>query len=195
MGEKRIIVITGATGTGKTTVQHYLCDKYQIPRIITHTTRPKRDGERDGVDYYFETQSSFFNNHYIEHVEYSGYRYGSSREGLQRAWAKSDVVSIVLDTAGALTYVQQLGAAVAVMFLTIDDPAVLRQRLLDRGDAAERVAARLRSKEYARDLELPRGIQHVARVIMNDNWELARLAVDQFVAELGIKPNAKLHSI
>ena len=193
MGNKRIIVITGATGTGKTTVQHYLADEYGIPRVITHTTRPKRDGERDGVDYYFETPDSFPQNHFLEHVQYSGYEYGSSHEGLDRAWAKSDIASIVLDTAGAVTYADQLGAAVAVMFLTIDDPAVLRQRLLDRGDAAERVEARIHSKEYARDLALPAAIKACATVIMNDNWAAARVAVDHFIAQLGILAPDKLH--
>lgn len=62
---QRVIVITGATGTGKTTVSQYLRDRYQVPRIITHTTRPKRPGERDRVDYYFETKESFSHNHFF----------------------------------------------------------------------------------------------------------------------------------
>ena len=93
---KHVIVITGATGTGKTTVSTYLKTKYQIPRIITHTTRPKRPGEQDGVDYYFETDASFGHNHFLEAVTYAGYQYGSSYEGLERAFEKSDLVSIVL---------------------------------------------------------------------------------------------------
>lgn len=36
---KRIFVITGPTGSGKTTVSHYLRSQYQIPQVITHTTR------------------------------------------------------------------------------------------------------------------------------------------------------------
>lgn len=190
MTKKTIIVITGATGTGKTTVQNYLQARFNIPRVITHTTRPPRKGERNGVDYYFESDQTFPKNHYLEHVIYSGYQYGSSHEGIERAWQTADVASIVLDTAGAITYARELGDAAAVMFLTIDDAAILRQRLLGRGDLESMVTQRLSSKEYARDLVLPIELRTIAQVIVNDDWQLARNAVDNFVAKLGLITNS-----
>ncbi len=45
----KLIVITGATGTGKTTVSAYLRDNYRIHRVMTHTTRPPRTGEQTGL--------------------------------------------------------------------------------------------------------------------------------------------------
>ncbi len=57
--KNRVFVITGAAGSGKTTVRDYLHDKYKMARVITHTTRPPRANERDGVDYYFEDDKSF----------------------------------------------------------------------------------------------------------------------------------------
>ena len=66
---KHVVVITGAPGTGKTTVRNYLTQKYGMSKILTHTTRPKRQGEVHGVDYYFETDESFDQNHFLEHVE------------------------------------------------------------------------------------------------------------------------------
>ena len=42
---KKIILIAGPSGAGKTTISEYLTDRYQIPRVITHTTRPKRPGK------------------------------------------------------------------------------------------------------------------------------------------------------
>ena len=47
--DKKIIVITGASGTGKTTISKYLQDTYHIPSVITHTTRLPRVGEKDGI--------------------------------------------------------------------------------------------------------------------------------------------------
>ncbi len=128
--QHKLIVITGATGTGKTTVSSYLKRHYGVNRVMTHTTRPQRPGEIDGVDYYFETPASFAAKHYIEHVTYAGYEYGSSFESLNQAWAQADFVSIVLDTKGALTYARQLGDKIAVLYLTIEDPSILRQRCL-----------------------------------------------------------------
>ncbi|WDF83160.1 guanylate kinase [Lacticaseibacillus pabuli] len=184
MTKKTIIVITGATGTGKTTVQKYLRDKYDIPAVITHTTRPMRVGERNGVDYYFETPESFLKNHYLEYVTYAHYQYGSSHEGLARTWAEHDVASIVLDTAGALTYVHELGDQAAVLFLTVDNHASLRHRLLQRGDAEPMVTKRLASPEYGRDLVLPIGLRGVAKTVVNDDWQLAKQKIDQFVKGL-----------
>lgn len=80
----KLIVITGATGTGKTTVSAYLRDNYRIHRVMTHTTRPARKGEKNGVDYYFETPASFATKHFIEKVTYAGYEYGSSHESLEK---------------------------------------------------------------------------------------------------------------
>ena len=69
---KKLIILCGASGTGKTTIQNYLLKQYGIPRVLTHTTRAKRKGEKDGVDYYFETPVSFAPKHYFESVTYDG---------------------------------------------------------------------------------------------------------------------------
>ncbi|WP_461213909.1 guanylate kinase [Lacticaseibacillus sp. GG6-2] len=183
----KLIVITGATGTGKTTVSRYLQSTYHVQKVMTHTTRPMRVGEVDGVDYAFETAASFAKNHYIESVTYAGYHYGSSYESLFAAWKHAAFASIVLDTAGAITYAQTLGPAVATLFLTINDPAVLRTRLLARGDAPQMVAQRLASAEYQRDLVLPEALAHNATVIANDDWVKAQKAIDHFMTAVALE--------
>ncbi|OAU77324.1 guanylate kinase [Lacticaseibacillus rhamnosus] len=183
----KLIVITGATGTGKTTVSAYLRDNYRIHRVMTHTTRPPRTGEQNGVDYYFETPASFATKHFIEKVTYAGYEYGSSHESLEKNWAKHPFLSIVLDTKGAITYVRELPKEVVVLFLTIDDPTVLKDRLLGRGDEPNMVAARLKSPEYKRDLNLPDELKPFATVIKNDRWDEARQQIDRFMKDLALK--------
>ncbi|MSE20932.1 guanylate kinase, partial [Lactobacillus parabuchneri] len=74
--KNRVFVITGAAGSGKTTVRDYLHDQYKMARVITHTTRAPRANERDGIDYYFEDNESFFDNHFLESVHYAGNYYG-----------------------------------------------------------------------------------------------------------------------
>ena len=182
----KLIVITGATGTGKTTVSAYLRDNYRIHRVMTHTTRPPRTGEQNGVDYYFETPASFATKHFIEKVTYAGYEYGSSHESLEKNWAKHPFLSIVLDTKGAITYVRELPKEVVVLFLTIDDPTVLKDRLLGRGEP-NMVAARLKSPEYKRDLTLPDELKPFATVIKNDRWDEARQQIDRFMKDLALK--------
>ena len=82
--ENKVIVLCGAPGSGKTTVRKYLTENFAIEPVLTHTTRPKRKGEHDGIDYWFETRETFFENHYLEYVEYDGNLYGSSYESLER---------------------------------------------------------------------------------------------------------------
>jgi len=182
----KLIIITGATGTGKTTVSQYLTENYHIKRVMTHTTRPKRVGEVNGVDYYFETPASFATKHYIEDVTYAGYQYGSSHESLDKAWKKAPFVSIVLDTAGAITYAHNIPDDIVVLYLTIKDPNVLRKRLLSRGDDPQMVAARLASPEFTRDLTLPAELKSFAYEITNDSWAEAQVQIDQFMKHLAL---------
>ena len=179
--KNRVFVITGAAGSGKTTVRDYLHDQYQMARVITHTTRPPRENERDGVDYYFEDDQSFFDNHFLESVHYAGHYYGSSYEGLENAWEKSPFATIVLDTAGAITYKQKLGEKAVIIFLQVGDTEELKRRMQGRGDNAEMVARRVSSKEYHRDLEMPYELQGKAYQVVNQDWQQTRQQIDKIV--------------
>ncbi|AIM62325.1 Gmk_1 protein [Weissella ceti] len=180
--QRRVFVVTGNTGTGKTTVTKYLNEFYEMPKVITHTTRPPREGEEDGVDYYFESNDSFDRNHFLEEVSYSGYKYGSSVEGLERAWEKNQLITIVLDPMGAVTYLQDLPEGeVVVIYLDVSERADLLERLEKRGDDVEAIAQRLNSEEYQRDLMILPGLKERAHVVMNDDWDAARSEIDEIV--------------
>lgn len=181
---KRVIVITGATGSGKTTVSNYLRDRYQMPKIITHTTRAPRPGEKNGIDYYFETAESMNELHLLERVEYDHHAYGSSREALERAWQAHDFVTIVLDTQGAQTYHEQLGTQAEIIFLTVSEPEKLVGRLEQRGDNQAALKQRVHSKEYQRDLELPAGLTKKAHLIVNDDLPTTEQKLDQLIGNL-----------
>ena len=180
---RKVFVLTGNTGTGKTTVANYLNEFYEMPKVITHTTRPPREGEIDQIDYYFETEQSFEDNHYLESVAYANYRYGSSYEGLERAWEKSPLISIVLDTAGAKTYSEKLGDEAVVIFLTVTKTDELLGRLSKRGDNLEETHRRMASEEYKRDVQLPEPLQGIAHVVVNDDWLSTKEKIDNIVKQ------------
>lgn len=177
----KLFIITGASGTGKTTISNYLRDNYGIQRVITHTTRPPRTNELDGRDYYFETETSFEQNHYIESVSYSGYHYGSSREALQRAWQKQPFVSLVVETKGAEAYAQVMPQQIVVLFITVTDPEVLLPRLEARGDQPAEIEKRLASVESKRDLQVPLALKPMAKIINNDHWLTAKQQIDEVI--------------
>ena len=179
--ERKVFVLTGNTGTGKTTVANYLNEFFEMPKVITHTTRPPREGEVNQVDYYFETAESFTKNHYLETVTYSHYQYGSSYEGLERAWEKNPFISIVLDTAGAITYARELGDTAVIIYLTVSHEDELLSRLAQRGDDVGIVNARMASPEYQRDFVLPEALQAVAHVVVNDDLSQTKQQIDEIV--------------
>lgn len=71
---KKIMVLLGASATGKDTVAKHISEKYNIPMAISYTTRPMRSNETQGVEYYFisdgEMHEKFKNGEVIEHTSY-----------------------------------------------------------------------------------------------------------------------------
>ena len=176
---KKIILIAGPSGAGKTTISEYLTDRYQIPRVITHTTRPRRPGE-SGSAYYFEDDDSFAQLHFFEHVKYGDYQYGSSKEGLERAWAKNDLVSLIVDIKGARSYLEALGDQVYFLYVTCSLDT-LAQRMADRGDSSDQIKKRLAGSELN---ELPEDLAKYAHVLVNDDLQATYASLDSLVRKL-----------
>ena len=59
VGDKVTIVLLGASGSGKSTIEHELSEHNGFAKIISYTTRQKRDGEENGRDYYFTNNDTF----------------------------------------------------------------------------------------------------------------------------------------
>lgn len=179
--KKRVYVITGASGTGKTTVANYLSRVFKMHKVVTHTTRKPRPGEVDGVDYYFESAESIQKRHLLESVTYDGCIYGSSEEGLEAGWQQDHDDVIVLETTGAATYHHLLGDRCVVIYLTVSPTVSLGKRQQERGESAALVQSRLHSAEDQRDRTLPASLSGFAHVIVNDNWGDTKEAINQLV--------------
>lgn len=178
---KKIILIAGPSGAGKTTISDYLNEKYDIPRVLTHTTRPMRVGERQNVSYHFETDDSFKHLHFFEHVKYGSYQYGSSREALNLAWEKHDLVSLIVDIQGVYSYIKQLGDKVYFLYVTTSTKEELKERLLKRGDDPEKIKERLSGSELNL---LPADLKQYAHVIVNDNLNKTKETLNSIISRL-----------
>ena len=75
-----LIIIAGGSGTGKTTIEILLSQDPQIVKLVSTTTRPMREGETEGKDYYFISKETFQNElekgRFLEYVIYDGNYYG-----------------------------------------------------------------------------------------------------------------------
>lgn len=84
---KKIIGLIGKSGAGKDYILDKVMQKYPcFNRLVSDTTRPKREGEVEGLDYYFVTDEEFNEKSYLEKTEYNGWKYGtlysSIKEGI-----------------------------------------------------------------------------------------------------------------
>ncbi|WP_034994997.1 guanylate kinase [Liquorilactobacillus vini] len=179
---KKILILCGPPGVGKTTIANYLVQAAGFKRVITHTTRKPRFNEQTGRDYYFETEKSFFAQQLLEYVKYDHYWYGSSLEALKLVWKAADQAVIILDTKGAETYLQKFGRQAICWYITSSAPQ-LDQRLLQRGVDGR---LHLQSREGQRDLKLPTGLQGKCWILKNNRWETTRRLIAQLLVQANV---------
>lgn len=78
-----MIVLVGESASGKSTIERKLCD-HGFNRIISYTTRPKRENEKDDIDYHFISEDEFLEKlkkgFFAEHTKYRDWHYGSAAE-------------------------------------------------------------------------------------------------------------------
>lgn len=142
------VVVAAPSGTGKTTVcREVVARDVDIVFSVSHTTRPRRAGEEDGVDYHFVTPARFDEligaGAFLEWAVYNGNRYGTSWAAIDAPLASGRDVLLEIEVQGA----RQVRAArddARFVFLLPPSLEALRERLERRGsDAPEVIAARL----------------------------------------------------
>ncbi len=145
-----LVIISAPSGGGKTTVcQQVLAARPDMTRAVTCTTRAPREGERDGVDYYFLDAASFLKRvqagNFLEHATVYGHSYGTLKAEVLGKLRQGKDVLLNVDVQGAATIRAkaaedpELRRALISVFLTPPSMAVLEQRLRRRGTDAEAV--------------------------------------------------------
>ena len=173
MVKAKLFILTGPSGAGKSTIADEIIKKEKnLTKVITCTTRPIRDGEKDGVDYKFFTKEEFEKfirkDMLLERAMVYDNYYGSLRDDVEKIMESGKSVLFVVDVQGAMTIKAKFRGAVDI-FIKTPDVAVLRERLEKRKkDSKEVIAQRVQSAKDELALE-----SEFSYVVVNDDLKTA----------------------
>lgn len=169
-----LLVLCGASCTGKTTIRDLLVKHYNFKSIVTYTDRPKREGEEEGVDYHFCTPEHFDalieSNFFCEFTQYqiasdtpdSVWRYGTSKESIESF--DNDAV-LISNPDGLQEIIRQYGKSNICVCRIVADDYTVRNRLKERGDNEEEAERRM-----AADVRDFRAIDGLEDMLIPNNY-------------------------
>jgi guanylate kinase len=166
-----LIVVSGPSGAGKSTVmERVLAELDRLRFSVSHTTRPPRPGEREGVQYYFVDEERFSklrqDNAFLEWATVHAHRYGTSRSEYERAVKDGVDLLLDLDVQGAAQVRLRFPDAVTVFILPPSFEA-LERRLRGRGAGDER-STEQRLRAAAEELPLYKEYDYT---VINDDLD------------------------
>lgn len=133
---KKLFVISGSSGVGKGTVlKGFLAQNPEFMLSISCTTRAPREGEIDGVNYFFLTKDEFKkcvdDEKFLEWAEFAGNCYGTKKKFINQCLEEGKNVILEIDTKGALQVKKQMPKAVLI-FICPPSLEALENRLRGR---------------------------------------------------------------
>ncbi len=177
MSRGRLFIISAPSGAGKTTLAKALVNSVPNTALsVSHTTRSRRAGELDGVDYHFVDREKFQNmlreGKFLEYAMVFSNYYGTSHATVEQQLLQGNNVLLDIDWQGARE-VRQKVPAVCSIFVLPPSRNELEKRLRDRGQDSETVIAD-RMREASEEM---RHYDEYEYLVVNDDF-------DQAVADL-----------
>lgn len=173
MQEKGIlIVISGFSGAGKGTLMKKLLQTYDNYALsISMTTRKPREGEQDGVEYFFTDKERFEQtieaDGFIEYASYCDNYYGTPRAYVEEQLKAGKDVILEIEIQGALQVKKKFPESL-LLFVTPPSAGELERRLVSRGTESEDVIR----KRLARASEESKGIEAYDYIVVNDKLDV-----------------------
>lgn len=146
MSKGTLYTVSAPSGAGKTSLVKALLESVSdICVSVSHTTRAKRPGEKDGLNYYFVDEDEFLAmvdaKAFLEHAQVFANRYGTSRAAVESALNAGTDVILEIDWQGASQVRAALPDTVSI-FILPPSTQTLKQRLTQRGQDSEEVIRR-----------------------------------------------------
>ena len=168
-----LFVISGFAGAGKGTLVRMLVEKYDNYALsVSATTRKPREGEVEGVHYFYKTKEEFLDmiekGMLYEYAQYVDHYYGTPKEYVQKQLEAGKDVILEIEIQGALKIKEQFPDTL-LLFVTPPDADTLEARLRGRGTETDDII----QKRLSRAVEESEVISQYDYIIVNDVAEEA----------------------
>ena len=187
-----LIVLSGPSGVGKGTVCAAL--RTRMPELVysvSATTRNKRQGEQEGVNYFFKQKEEFLrmieNDELLEWAEYVDNFYGTPRDFVEKTLSNGKDVILEIEVQGALKVKQKFPEGVFI-FLAPPDLDVLRSRIVGRGTESEETV-NSRMAVAREEIEL---MDNYNYVVLNDQVDLACTRIQSIITAEHLQKNRQI---
>jgi guanylate kinase len=195
MAKGKLIIVSAPSGAGKTSlVAALVADDDSRCVSVSHTTRPKRPKEEDGVNYHFTDEQTFLNmlqeGDFLESAEVYGHRYGTSQKWVNEQLEKGLDVVLEIDWQGA-AQVRNLYPESCYIFILPPSLETLTERLRHRAQDDEAIIAK--RMEEARTV-----IQHVCEadyMVVNDEFDVALADIRAILRAQGLTVTAQQYNL
>jgi guanylate kinase len=195
MAKGKLIIVSAPSGAGKTSlVAALVTDDDSLCVSVSHTTRPKRPKEEDGINYHFTDEQTFLNmlqdGDFLESAEVYGHHYGTSQKWVNEQLEKGQDVVLEIDWQGA-AQVRNLYPESCYIFILPPSLETLTERLRHRAQDDEAIIAK--RMEEARTV-----LQHVCEadyMVVNDEFDTALADISAILRAQGLTVAAQQFSL
>jgi guanylate kinase len=182
----KLIVFSAPSGGGKSTIIKRVREQFPDIRFsVSSTTRSRREGEMDGIDYDFLTHDEFREKieegDFIEYEEVHGQLYGTRRSRVDEDLRAGHDIIFDIDVLGALSIKQEFPEAILI-YIDVPSLEVLRERLITRGrEGSDEIEKRLTRYQFEKDRA-----DRFDHTVVNDDLDTAVAEVIGILEEHGV---------
>lgn len=181
-----MIILTGPSASGKTSIAKKLIEKYNFTKFVTNTTREPRSGEINHVDYHFISVAEFLEKEskgfFIETIHYNNNYYGTSIEDV------SDNKVLIVDILGANKFYEKLGDSAVFFFISCSEDTT-RKRMIERGDSEKDIIARINGDKVYFNSGLMNHIDYNINTDLKSLDEVTEEIYHKYKETLGVRNN------
>ncbi|MBQ9549813.1 MAG: guanylate kinase [Lachnospiraceae bacterium] len=184
-----LIVVSGFAGAGKGTIMKRLMERYPgFSLSVSATSRLPREGEKEGVNYFFKTREEFEEmierQEFLEHAEYVGNYYGTPKAFVEEKLREGMNVLLEIEIQGAMQIKKSFADALLI-FIMPPSAGILRERLTKRGTESPEIIA----KRLKRAVSESEGIENYDYIVINDEVDKCTEKLHNIILSAAMQPS------